>query len=261
VSRTRRAFIEWMALLTTVVVAGLGLATPAHAVANGSLVSNGQYPFSAKLTMTGITRSDGTRYNSACSAALISPSWVITAGHCFHDGNRTRISGPPKYETTATVGRTDPSTADGYNRTVTYVRQSPIEDVALAQLDRPVTGIRPLSLSTTAPKVGDLVRMTGWGATSSMNPAPATRLRTGQFKIRRVTSATVGVVGYAPKANTSACPYDSGAPYFVERSGGTTALVSLESYGPACPHSQEETTARIDVLADWIRQNTVSAHR
>jgi len=47
-----------------------------------------------KLTMTHIPRPDGTFYDSACSAALISPSWIITAGHCFHDVNRNPVSGP-----------------------------------------------------------------------------------------------------------------------------------------------------------------------
>jgi hypothetical protein len=44
----------------------------------------GVYPFSTKLTMTNIPRADGTVYDSACSAALVAPQWIITAGHCFH---------------------------------------------------------------------------------------------------------------------------------------------------------------------------------
>ncbi|WP_446210445.1 hypothetical protein [Micromonospora sp. IBSANI012] len=63
-------------------------------------------------------------------------------------------------------------------------------------------------------------------------------------------------VGYAPAADTSACLWDSGAPYFRENADGTQTLVSIESDGPACPHSQGETTQRVDRLADWIRQTT-----
>jgi hypothetical protein len=37
---------------------------------------------------------------------------------------------------------------------------------------------------------------------------------------------------------------------------GSVALVSVESDGPACPHSEDETTARVDRIADWVNQTT-----
>ena len=58
--------VATVAILLTAAVVG---ATPASAVANGSLALPGQYPFAVKLTMTGIPRLDGTFYDSACSAA------------------------------------------------------------------------------------------------------------------------------------------------------------------------------------------------
>jgi hypothetical protein len=57
----------------------------------------------------------------------------------------------------------------------------------------------------------------------------------GKVKISSVRSATVNVVGYAPSADTSACLYDSGAPYFSTPSGTAPLLVSVESNGPDCP--------------------------
>jgi hypothetical protein len=72
------------------------------------------------------------------------------------------------------------------------------------------------------------------------------------FTISSLTTTTLGVQGYLPAADTSACLYDSGAPYFREAPGGEDTLVSIESTGPACPHSSEETTARIDNIAWWI---------
>jgi secreted trypsin-like serine protease len=232
----------------------VGSTGTANAIANGTPVPDGQYSFSTKLTMTGIPNPDGTTRDSACSGALIAPLWIVTAGHCFHDVNGNRVSGPTPYTTTATVGRTDLSSTSGHVVNVDKVWQAPRGDVALGRLASPVTDITPLPLAAAAPAAGTILRLTGWGATSSVNPVPVTHLMTGQVKVKRVNGTSVLVVGYAPAPNTSACLWDSGAPYFSESSGGTAALVSVESDGPACPHSQEETTTRIDRNADWIRQ-------
>jgi secreted trypsin-like serine protease len=247
-------------LMAAVVALGLALGlaptVPAYAIANGIPVPDGQYPFSTKLTMTNIPRPDGTSYNSACSAALIAPQWIVTAGHCFHDVNGNRVDGPVPYQTTAAVGRTDLTGTGGYVIDVIEVRQAPRVDVALGRLATSITDVAPLPLSSNAPKAGTILRVTGWGATSSVDPVPVTRLQTGQVKIKRVTGTAVLVVGYAPSPDTSACIYDSGAPYFVERPDGSMALVSVEADGPPCPHSQEETTSRIDRIVDWIRGYT-----
>ncbi|WP_019869372.1 S1 family peptidase [Salinispora oceanensis] len=234
------------------------LAAPgsAHAIANGIPVTEGDYTFATKLTMTEIPRPDGTTYDSACSAALIAPQWIITAGHCFHDVWGNPVSGPVPYATTATVGRANLDATTGHVIDVVEVQQATRLDVAVAKLATPITDIAPLSVATTKPETGAIVRMTGWGATSSNNPTPATHLQTGQFMLNRVAGTSAMMVGYAPAANTSACLYDSGAPYFTENPDGTQTLVSVESDGPPCPHSQEETTARVDHIADWIHQTT-----
>jgi len=132
-----------VALATSVAI--IASAGPANAIANGTPVPDGQYSFSAKLTMTGIPRPDGTLADSACSAALVAPQWIITAGHCFHDVNGNRVSGPTPYATTATVGRTDLSTTGGHVVDVVEVQQAPRGDVALGRLASPITDITPLA--------------------------------------------------------------------------------------------------------------------
>jgi secreted trypsin-like serine protease len=77
--------------------------------------------------------------------------------------------------------------------------------------------------------------------------------QSAQVTVETVETATIGVTGFAPEPDTSACVFDSGAPYFVERAGRSPLLVSIESDGPSCPHDQVETTARVDNIRSWIR--------
>jgi secreted trypsin-like serine protease len=242
-------------LLAPIVASGLAIAAagPAYAIAKGEDVPNGQYRFSVKLTMTGIPTADGGRRNSACSGALIAQQWIVTAGHCFRDFNGVRVERPVADLTTATIGRADLTSAIGHEVTIIAVRQSPTTDLALAKLSRPITDIRPLELSYRTPQAGDVVRLTGFGSTQSDAPVPSDRLQTGQFTVTSVADATVGVTALAPSPDTSACPYDSGAPYFVEKRNGHRALMSVESGGPDCPHDLEETTSRVDNIAGWIK--------
>ncbi|MFC4109570.1 S1 family peptidase [Micromonospora zhanjiangensis] len=225
----------------------------AHAIANGTPVPEGQYRFSVKLTMTGIPTADGGRRNSACSGALIAPQWILTAGHCFRDADGVRVDRPVADLTTATVGRADLTGSNGHVATVIAVRQSPSNDIAVAKLDTPITDIRPIRLATTAPAVNSVVRLTGYGSTDGTVIVPATQLHTGQFTVTSVAATTLTVTGHAPQRDTSPCPYDSGAPYFVESRNRQPVLVSVESDGPDCPHSLDETTSRVDVVRRWIQ--------
>jgi secreted trypsin-like serine protease len=250
----RRTVSVWAAALVPALAGGLALAGAgtANAIANGELVPEGRYAFSVKLTMTGIPTADGGRRNSACSGALIAPQWVITAGHCFRDANGVRVERPVADSTTATVGRTDLTTDGGHVAEVIAVRQSPTADVALAQIDTVIRDVRPIRIASRAPAVGATVRVTGYGSTTSQNPAPVTHLRTGQMTVVSVGASITGMTGKAPQADTTPCPYDSGGPFFTERGRRSPALVSVVSTGPSCPHTGVEQTARVDNIRGWI---------
>ncbi|GAA2675111.1 S1 family peptidase [Actinoplanes palleronii] len=251
--------IRWAVAALALVGTLAGTATPAYAIANGEPVPDGHYRFSVKLTMTGIPTASGGRRNSACSGALIAPNWIITAGHCFRDENGVRVEYPVADLTTATVGRTDLTGTGGHVLTVIAVRQSPTADVSLAQLAEPVRDIRPIRVGTRAPKVGTVLRVTGYGSLTSVNPVPSTRLMTGRLTVVSVADAVLGLNGYAPRPDTTPCPYDSGGPYFTERHG-VPVLAGVVSNGPSCPHTQVENAARTDDIAKWIFSVTHPRH-
>jgi hypothetical protein len=237
------------AAVLTITAAPAALAAPG--VAHGSDVPPGQFGFVTKLAMTKIPRPDGSTYGSYCTGTLIAPAWVLTTGHCFHDANRNRVSGKVPYPTTATLGLVDEATESGVARKVTEVVQAKENDVALAKLDSPVTTVAPLNVNRTAPKVGQQLTLAGWGSLTGTDPKPASRLQQGTVAVAKVEPTTLGVRGAAPEITTSACTYDSGAPYFTG-----TELVALEATGPGCPHAGIETTSRADVVAAWITKTT-----
>lgn len=250
---TRSRVLAGVLLPAALAVGATSGISPANAIANGEPVPDGRYGFSVKLTMTGIPTADGGRRNSACSGALIARQWVITAGHCFRDANGVRVERPVADLTTATVGRTDLTSTAGHEIEVVAVRQSPTADVAVAKLAEPVRDVRPIRLGRTAPEPGDVLRLTGYGSLTSVNPAPATRLHTGRMAVVEVTESVTGVTGHAPEVDTTPCPYDSGGPFFTEDRKGP-ALVAVVSNGPSCPHTDVERAARTDNITGWIRQ-------
>jgi len=240
-------------LLAPVLAAGLIAGTgTANAVANGELVPQGKYTFAVKLTMTGIPTADGGRRNSACSGALVAPRWVITAGHCFRTFDGTRVEYPVADLTTATVGRTDLTGTGGHVVKVIAVKQSSTADVSLAKLETPITDIKPIRVGRDAPAIDSVVRLTGYGSVTGTNPVPETRLRTGQMTVVSLTDSVTGLRGYAPQPNTTPCPYDSGAPFFLEKRDARPILVAVVSNGPSCPHTSVESGARTDNLSGWI---------
>jgi secreted trypsin-like serine protease len=233
-------------------IAGTGTA---NAIANGELVPEGQYRFSVRLVMTGIPTATGGKRNSGCSGALIARQWIITAGHCFRDANGVRVERPVADSTMATIGRADTTgTGKGYDLEVVAVRQAPGADVSIAKLQSPVRGIKPLRISDDPPEVGDVLRLTGYGSTTGTNPVQETRLRTGQLSVLTVEDNIIGVEGFAPADDTTPCPYDSGGPFFIEQRWRAPKLVSVVSNGPRCPHTEQESSARVDNLKDWIEE-------
>ncbi|WP_250035708.1 S1 family peptidase [Paractinoplanes maris] len=246
-------------LATAILVVLLGTAQPASAIAYGENARDGAYPFSVRLTMTGLPTADRGRRDSSCSGALIAPRWIVTAGHCFRDAAGQKVSHPVAERTTATIGRTLVAGGRGGQVIeVVAVHQSETTDVALAELDTPVTGITPLRVATHPPSPGESLRLTGFGLTAGQ--VPAKRLQTGRFTIDAVGDSLIETSGTAPQDDTSPCPHDSGGPYFRTTDSGPE-LVAVVSGGPSCPHTGPDLSARTDNISDWITATTSGSSR
>lgn len=212
-------------------------------------------PFNAKITSQDIPVKGGGVRSGGCSGSLIAPEWIITAGHCFHDVNDVRITGKPSNTVSVTVGKLKDTDPGGHTAVVVDVRQSPVNDIALARLATAVPDVVPLTLATTPPTVGEQLRFAGWGSLSSTVVAPSDHLKQGRFAVLAVKDVTLEADSVVPRTvENSPCPIDSGAPYFTTQDEHTGVLVAVESSGPPCPTAGRETISRVDVVVDWIHQ-------
>ncbi|WP_306210279.1 S1 family peptidase [Actinoplanes sp. RD1] len=239
-----------LAVIAALIVAP---AAPAAAIARGQNAPVGKYPFAVKIIDNGIPTADGGTRDSACSGGLISPSWILTAGHCFRDVNGKHVSRTVAEETIAVINRADLTTDEGHELNIVAVKQNKKADVALAKLEEPVFDVAPMVLTRKAPKVGSTVRLTGYGFTSRNAKKLPQRMQTGTFEVTSVGDIEIGMEGKAPHANTSACEHDSGGPYFTEAADGTVTVVGVVSHGPSCPHTGADAAGRIDNILPWIK--------
>ncbi|WIX99021.1 trypsin-like serine protease [Amycolatopsis mongoliensis] len=215
-------------------------------------------PFNAKLTSDDIPVQGGGVRDGACSGSLVAPQWVVTAGHCFHDIKDARIGGRPPYTMTVTVGRLKDSDPGGHTAVVVDVRQSPVNDLAVAKLSTPVDGITPVELASTRPAVGEELQFAGWGSHSATVLGPSDHLKRGRFRVSGIAQSTLEALPIGTRTvDNGPCPEDSGGPFFVSDDNDRTArLIAIVNTGPPCPQPGAETIARVDVVADWIREQT-----
>jgi hypothetical protein len=236
-------------LAIAVVAAGaLAGAGPASAVAGGSDVADGDYPFVVKLQM-GDQR--------ACTGVLVHPQLVLTVGICFARADGTVPAGEPSLPTTATVGRADLTGTSGVVRDVTEVVPHPDRNLALLRLAAPITNVAPIAIAGGAAAVGDELTVAGYGRTGTVWVPD--RLQSAKFTVTSVGSSSLDVADAT--AGAAICKGDAGAPAFRPAGGGTAELVALAGSSTQAGCLGESATqggasqVRVDDVADWIKAN------
>ncbi|UQA97091.1 FG-GAP-like repeat-containing protein [Streptomyces halobius] len=212
-------------------------AAPAQAVA-GDPVPAASYEFTARLDIGGGQR--------ACSGALVSPQWIATAANCFADDPATgqATAGKPKWKTTATIGRTDLTTAKGQVRQVVELVPRQDRNIVLARLAQPTTGITPVPFATAAPKAGQELKTAGFGRTQ--DEWVPNKLHTAAFQVDSLADATLRVSGKS--ASDAICKGDAGAP-LVRETNGALELVALATGTNEAGCFGSETTGNAAISA------------
>ncbi|MDO9409750.1 trypsin-like serine protease [Patulibacter sp.] len=223
--------------LVTVVAVGALVPATASAVVAGARVSPADHPAVVQLA-------------DACTATLVAPRRLLTAGHCIPrvTPGRTRVSIGGERLRVVRVAR--------HPRfqylTPTYPAE-PYRDVALAELeaDAPVA---PVRVSWRPVRPGAVVTLLGYGTGDPGEPGNFGVLRTATLVVRddrtcrreirraapgqarqyrrRVMLCTQDPDGVRPFA--SGCYGDSGAPLLRGALDDDPAVVGVDSWGVAC---------------------------
>eukprot|EP00727_Mastigamoeba_balamuthi_P004969 m51a1_g14470 hypothetical protein (535) ;mRNA; r:677539-680160 len=215
---------------------------------------------------------------STCGAALISPTWVLTAAHCVDRGFDSLIHGCPSGSVVAIGTLTPLNASTGHRRAVVRAITHPDfdlnlmhNDIALLKIDRPITGVRLGRIATTdyldLPS-GTKVWGVGWGTMYEAGEPASTLMETKMPVVSRIDcrrldndtalSESTLCTGFN-EGGRDTCQGDSGGPLLHVAADGTFVQVGITSYGPGCarPHTPGVYT-RVSEYRQWIDKTMAS---
>ena len=212
-----------------------------------------------------------TRFgNKICVATLISQQWALTAGHCTEETPLGQM---------VNAGEVFQVRLDNEDYSVTelvvhpaYKHPQQVEavDLALIKLDRPVTGIRPISLYNQLDEFNKVVSFVGWGFTGMGTPG----VMDNDGKMRRAQNTVMNAGKWLEflfddprETNSKALPLegapglgDSGGPALLETPQGLMIMgVALgEINNPKAPqqgaYGSISLYERVSTHYSWILQ-------
>jgi hypothetical protein len=221
-----------------------GEATVAAPIYNGTLTQG----FPAVVAVVIFNR-DGT--SGLCSGTLVTPTIVLTAGHCLSFGLVGALiaifpDGVTEVDHGAIAGAIHPD----FNLAIDAVA-----DVGLLVLDAPVTDVTPTPLATAAPRPHARGTIVGFGDDATSG---AGLKRVGTVRLARCPRAVhkigiergqlAGSICWRPKRRgEDTCHGDSGGPLLVDDS-----VAGVTSGGfPDCPGRLSWDTS-VAAFRDWI---------
>jgi trypsin len=210
-ARVRRS---WLAAIIAVISPSAALA-----IVNGAPASEerfaADYPWAVALVHP--------ESGGVCTAQLISPTWVLTAGHCASDGFRVLTGNVSRtLATSVTVARVI--------RHPRYDSESGDFDVGLIQLAEP-SGVNPVAVISRGEARAMLqpdarAVIVGWGKRSPALPF-SDRLIVSDVELRSLTRDKTRFAYFDPVSGP--CGGDSGGPLLLTRPDGRRVLAGIAS--------------------------------
>ena len=263
------AFRRVLAVSVTAAALLGSVAAPSSAVVGGGNASPGAYPSVAEITFGPFL----------CTGTLITPDWVLSAGHCSSvtgTAVATPASWPPQLINVRVGGVTQ---SDGETLAVSRVVMHPDYlltsgyDISLLQLSSNST-MAPTQVAGAGERsswtAGSLETIVGWGATEEGGDVPD-NLQEAQVPITTDSycggaysdfdAATMVCAGF-PEGGVDTCQGDSGGPMFGRTSTGALRVVGTTSFGEGCARpGKPGVYGRVadDTLRPWIAANAAGS--
>jgi secreted trypsin-like serine protease len=243
-------------------------AAPSQAIVGGHDAATGAYPAVAEITI-------GKAF--LCTGTLVSPDWVLTAGHCGSITGGAGVASPAAWPAAAIDVRIGGHTSGSGELVPAQQVVVPPEylatsghDISLIHLSRnstkaPVKVAGDAEGALWSPATSEIIA--GWGTTSEGGDLPTTLqearvpITTDAYCANAYSDfepATMVCAGY-PQGGTDTCQGDSGGPMFGTTALGELKVVGSTSYGEGCARpGKPGVYARVadDALREWIRTQT-----
>jgi trypsin len=244
-------------------------ASTAHAqlgpkIIGGTTTTIDQYPWQAAVVYDPAKVSGNPFQRQLCGGSLVTPSIVLTAGHCINGTDPQNNSDLDPDDVDVILGQTTLSTAPpssefnvqgvakqpGYDDSFGPGGGVPSNDVGYLVLSSPYNATTPMDIAGPGEAAlwdpGSSEQITGWGATATSGPGSG-----GSDTLRHATvpivtdascassyggnfnSATMVCAGF-PAGGVDTCFGDSGGPMQAAIGGGAFRLVGITSWGAGC---------------------------
>jgi hypothetical protein len=178
-----------------------------------------------------------------CGAALIRPTWIVTAAHC--------VAGETPSGVQFRIGTTNRTSGGVVAKAKRFVNHG-TADTSLVELTAPVA-LKPVSVAASAP-AGSAIRIIGWGCTASPNCGPAPTILQ-EVDTTILPDSQCGTGQYelclSNAGGKSACYGDSGGPALLGTPGNWTIAGDTHG-GPSVCGTDVFTYAELPTIRSWI---------
>ncbi|XP_072382811.1 trypsin-1-like [Diabrotica undecimpunctata] len=229
-----------------------------YKIARGRDAVEGQFPY--QVSIEGLR--DGS-YRSFCGGSIISPNWIVTAGHCYLDNTNPdvrivagiiKISETSEYMQVRTI-------AEYYVHEDYHGGPSP-NDIMVMKVNKPFVfndRVKPINLpKQNFETIGEALT-SGWGVTDK-EPEPdnlqwqLTQISDGQTcldQLGTLFNETTNVCTENINPGEGTCSGDSGGPLAQD-----STLIGVVSWGsPDCGSDTPSVFSKVSNYIDWIKKH------